>query len=421
MKTPSSDGYEALVERLNRFPQGVPPSESLYRILGLLFTEREAALVARLPIKPFRAETASRLWELDLATTRDILQGLAERALLLDVEQDGRSLYTVPPPMAGFLEFSMMRVRDDVDQQVLGKLLYRYCNEEEAFVQELFADTGTPLGRGFVHEPVLPPEAQILDYERASEVIRTASHRGVSNCYCRFKMEQVERACDAPLDICLTFNSAAESLIKHGFAREVDVAEGLDVLQRAYEHNLVQIGENSRQGVAFICSCCSCCCEALVAARRFEMLRPMQTTNFLPEVQTEACKGCALCARHCPMDAITLVESAEEGRATKNPVIDEELCLGCGVCARVCPTHGVVMRKRGERVVTPYNSTHRVVRLAIEKGMLHQLIFDRQVLWSHRALANVLQAILALPPIERALAGEQVKSRYLEALIARFQ
>jgi hypothetical protein len=62
-----------------------------------------------------------------------------------------------------------------------------------------------------------------------------------------------------------------------------------------------------------------------------------------------------------------------------------------------------------------------VVRLAIEKGMLHQLIFDRQVLWSHRALANVLQAILALPPVERALASEQVKSRYLEALIARFQ
>ncbi|MFP4345602.1 MAG: 4Fe-4S dicluster domain-containing protein [Anaerolineales bacterium] len=421
MKSPSSDGYEALVKRLNRFPQGVPPSESLYHILGLLFSEREAALVARLPIKPFRAETASRLWDLDLATTRDILQGLAGRALLLDVEQDGHSLYTVPPPMAGFLEFSMMRVRDDVDQQVLGELLYRYCNEEEAFVKELFADTGTPLGRVFVHEPVLPPEAQILDYERASEVIRTASHRGVSNCYCRFKMEQVERACEAPLDICLTFNNAAESLTKHGFAREVDVAEGLDILARAYEHNLVQIGENSRQGVAFICNCCSCCCEALVAARRFEMLRPMQTTNFLPEIQAADCKGCGLCARHCPMDAITLVESEAGGHTTKCAVVDEELCLGCGVCARVCPTRGVVMREREERVVTPYNSTHRVVRLAIEKGMLHQLIFDRQVLWSHRALANVLQALLALPPIERALAGEQVKSRYLEALIARFQ
>ena len=30
--------YGALTERLNRFPQGAPPSDLLYRILALLFT-----------------------------------------------------------------------------------------------------------------------------------------------------------------------------------------------------------------------------------------------------------------------------------------------------------------------------------------------------------------------------------------------
>jgi hypothetical protein len=38
---------------LNRFPQGAPPSETLYQILKILFSEREAGLVAQLPIKPF--------------------------------------------------------------------------------------------------------------------------------------------------------------------------------------------------------------------------------------------------------------------------------------------------------------------------------------------------------------------------------
>jgi len=38
--------YDRLTERLNRFPQGAPPSESLYRILSILFSEREAGLVA---------------------------------------------------------------------------------------------------------------------------------------------------------------------------------------------------------------------------------------------------------------------------------------------------------------------------------------------------------------------------------------
>ena len=59
-------GYPQLVDRLNRFPQGAPPSETLYKILAMLFSEREAGLVALLPIKPFTAEQASRVWKLDL-------------------------------------------------------------------------------------------------------------------------------------------------------------------------------------------------------------------------------------------------------------------------------------------------------------------------------------------------------------------
>ncbi len=403
--------YEQLVERLNRFPQRVPPSEALYQILEMLFSEREAELVARLPIRPFKAGQAARLWDLDVQRTEAILQSLADRALIVDVEADGESTYTVPPPMAGFLEFSMMRVRDDVDQQMLGELLYQYCNVEDAFVKDLFEDTGTPLGRVFVNEPVLQPTAHVLDYERASHVVKTASYIGLGNCYCRFKMQQVDHACDAPLDVCLTFNGPAESLIKHDFARQIDVAEGLDVLQRAYEHNLVQIGENAQEGVSFICNCCSCCCEALVAARRFEMLRPMTTTNFLPAVDADGCVGCGACVDVCPMDAIALVE----GEA----VVDEALCLGCGLCARACPTDSITMDAREERVITPISTTHRVVRHAIERGQIQNLIFDRQVLASHRALANVLGAILRLPPIERALASEQVKSRYLKTLINR--
>ena len=54
--------YAALTERLNQAPQGAPPSELLYRILELLFTEKEAGLVARLPMRPvtFRNTLASR-------------------------------------------------------------------------------------------------------------------------------------------------------------------------------------------------------------------------------------------------------------------------------------------------------------------------------------------------------------------------
>ena len=40
--------------------------------------------------------------------------------------------------MAGFFEFSMMRVREDVDQKLLAELFYQYLNVEEDFVRDLF-------------------------------------------------------------------------------------------------------------------------------------------------------------------------------------------------------------------------------------------------------------------------------------------
>ena len=38
----SKDAYKNLEERINWFTQGAPPTESLYRILQVLFTEQEA-------------------------------------------------------------------------------------------------------------------------------------------------------------------------------------------------------------------------------------------------------------------------------------------------------------------------------------------------------------------------------------------
>lgn len=414
-------GYAQLVDRLNRFPQGAPPSDVLYRILKMLFTEKEAELVALLPIKPFTAKKAAQVWHTDKASAQKTLDELSGRAILLDIQDPaGRQSYVLPPPMAGFFEFSMMRVRGDVNQKVLGELFYQYMNVEEEFIKALFYNGTTQLGRAFVQEAALSAEnvLTVLDYERASEIIKTATHRGIGVCYCRHKMEHVGQACDAPTDICMTFNNSAASLIKHGFAREVDVSEGLDLLQQAQDRNLVQFGENVRQSVNFICNCCGCCCEAMIAARRFGFLNPIHTTNFLPDIDAESCNGCGKCVNACPVEAMTLV-SANNPRYPKlrKAGLNEDVCLGCGVCVRTCTRGSLSLKSRPERVITPLDSTHRTVMMAIERGMLQNLIFDNHALASHRAMAAILGVILKLPPIKQAMASEQVKSRYLEKLI----
>jgi len=47
--------------------------------------------------------------------------------------------------MAGFFEFSMMRVRGDIEQKVLSELFYEYLNVEEDFIRELFTRGETQL------------------------------------------------------------------------------------------------------------------------------------------------------------------------------------------------------------------------------------------------------------------------------------
>lgn len=413
--------YTQLAERLNRFPQGAPANETLFAILKILFSEREAELVSSLPIKPFTAEKASRIWKLSLAESRKTLEILASRAILVDIQQNGETRYVLPPPMAGFFEFSMMRLRCDIDQKVLGELFYQYMNVEEDFIKALFTDGDTQLGRTFVNEPALSDEnaLHVLDYERASNVIETATKRGIGICYCRHKMEHIGQDCDAPKDICMTFNNSAASLIRSRYAREVDVEETLDLLQEAYENNLVQFGENVRNQVNFICNCCGCCCEAMIAQRRFSVMNPIHTTNFLPIINEETCNGCSRCVNVCPVEAMTLVSSNNAHHPKmKKAKVDESICLGCAVCVRNCPSDSISLKSREKRVITPMDGMHRAVMMAIERGKLQNLIFDNHALFSHRSLAAILGVILRLPPIKQVMANEQVKSRYLDRLIS---
>jgi ferredoxin len=417
-------GYSELAERLNRFPLGAPASDTLFKILSILMSEKEAALIAQLPIKPFTAKQAATIWKTNELEARNQLDALCDRVLLIDIIENGEMQYVLPPPMAGFFEFSMMRTRGDIDQPLLGELFHQYMNVEEDFIKNLFVNGETQLGRTFVNESVLTEDNNlyVLDYERATEVIKTASHIGVSMCYCRHKMQHMGKACDAPMDICMTFNTVGSSLIRHGYARQIDVSECMDLLDQAYEHNLVQFGENSKTEVSFICNCCGCCCEALIAARKFGIMNPVHTSNFLPEISETNCTGCGKCVELCPVEAMTMVSANDPHKPKKKVAkLDENTCLGCGVCLNGCKVNALIMAPREKRVITPENAVHKVVMMAVERGGLEHLIFDNRALFSHRAMAAVLGSILKLPPVQKMMASDQVKSRYLLNLIEKHE
>lgn len=415
----SKDAYKNLEERINWFTQGAPPSDSLNKILQVLYTEPEAKLVALLPVRPFTAQKAAKIWNISEGKAETFLEKLCGKALLVDSYYNGVRQFVMPPPMAGFIEFALMRTRGDIDQKYLSELYFQYMNVEEDFVKDLFFATETRLGRVYVQEPVLTTEnaIHILDYERASHIIEEADYIGVGTCYCRHKMLHANHPCEinAPLDVCLTLGNVARSLAENGqHARLIDKKEAMDVLERSYAANLVQIGENVREDPAFICNCCGCCCEALQAARKFSPMQPVATTNYIPEISDE-CVGCGKCEKVCPVLAISMGND-NEGKKAK---VDNDVCLGCGVCVRNCPKKAIELVRRDVQVITPVNSTHRFVLQAIEKGTLQNLIFDNQAFANHRAMAAVLGVILKLPPLKQAMASKQFKSIYLDKLLSR--
>ncbi len=419
----SRDAYRNLSDRINWFTQGAPQSETLFKILEVLYSEKEAKWVALLPVRPFTVKRAARIWNTTEYKAERLLDHLCEKALLVDSWHNGVRKFVMPPPMAGFIEFALMRTRGDIDQKYLAELYYQYMNVEEDFIKDLFFATETKLGRVFVQEPVLLNDKanHILDYERATHIVEEAEYIGLGLCYCRHKMYHAGHPCEinAPWDVCLTFDNVARSLAAHGdYCRLISKEEAMDALERSYASNLVQIGENVREHPAFICNCCGCCCEALQAARHFSPMQPVATTNYIPEMDHDTCVGCGKCSKACPVLAISM-EKDENGK--KKAVVNKEICLGCGVCARNCAFKAIKMERRPVQVITPVNNTHRFVLQAIEKGTLQNLIFDNEAFANHRAMAAVFGTILKLPPMKQALASKQLKSIYLDKILSVYQ
>jgi len=56
---------------------------------------------------------------------------------------------------------------------------------------------------------------------------------------------------------------------------------------------------------------------------------------FRYEIDPEACTGCRLCSKRCPVEAIS-------GERKKPHVIDQEKCTNCGTCFDVCAFSAVI-------------------------------------------------------------------------------
>lgn len=430
--------HRDLQKHLDSCQTGFPESPLTMRILELLFTREEAELVAKLPFRPRSVRYIAKRVRRPEAEIQSRLEALADKGLILDLynAQKDRMYYLVAPPVVGFVEFTMMRRRDDLDQLALAEAVDACYGDRAAGVGrdpmiDAIFDAETVIGRTLVHEQALEADevAELVDHERAKAVLENARRIAVSMCYCRHKSEHLGKRCDKPMDNCLSVDIGADFVLRHGNGREIERAEALEILDDARQAQLVHIGDNVQSKLSYICNCCGCCCGQLQAINRADLPGAVKTSNHIAVIDLTRCKGCGRCARVCPIQAVSLKarrpdDRGENGKPISKMVgqIDDDICLGCGVCKPACREEGALtLKRRKERVLTPAGTLERIISMALERGTLHNLLFERQD-GPHMALLNRFAgAVLRLPPVKRALLRDQLKSRFVGFLAGKLR
>ena len=68
----------------------------------------------------------------------------------------------------------------------------------------------------------------------------------------------------------------------------------------------------------------------MIAARRFGLMHPVHTTNFLPEIVDDQCNGCGKCVDACPVEAMTLVSANDPHKPRKKKAVLAERSAASG-------------------------------------------------------------------------------------------
>jgi len=401
--------YQNLYKRMNQFVPGVYDSAIFHKILSILFTEEEAKLCSVMRLLPSSLTDIAQLWCKPEQEAAAILKRLCEKGLVYEHNFNDATLFSLAPPVFGFFEFSLMRTHGRFDLKILSELYYQYVTVDNGFA-ETYSAMDPPISRTYAQEESLEDStSEILSHETARRIVDNAEYISVGRCYCRHKMEHLGKACDATQDACLTFDTTATSLVKHGIARPISREEAHGILDICVDQGLAQIGDNVRSRPVVICNCCGCCCDLLLIYKRLGVRTLIAPSSYWAAIDQGTCTQCGLCLDRCPAGGIV--------RAHGKYFVNRKVCLGCGVCARTCDAGSCRMERRPKDVYVPETLFERLSLAAVYQGKLGNFVFDDQRSVTHRILRKVCNTIGSLPGIRQLLLNKTINSCVLRSVL----
>jgi Na+-translocating ferredoxin:NAD+ oxidoreductase subunit B len=345
-----------VMEHLSKFPFGYPtsPNHDEWKLLEVPFsvTDEEGELLCRLmPYSEHIKDIAKRLGR-SRSDLLPLLDSLVRKTWVLRQGPKEDSYYQALTWMPGALELQMTFFNKEIIK------LYD--------TMQLPDDPGEviPHFRVIPREVALPHDVEVLPSEVVSHIIEQAADDeiAVTECICRKKERVLGRSCGAPVeDQCLFLGSFATSIIDMEAGRRISKAEARKRVKRAQELGLVhQANANARPLV--ICSCCTCCCNALRPLLA-GLPQPSLKSNFHSELDMELCHGtCPECIKICPAKAITM------GKKNLRPSIELNKCIGCGLCVAACPEKALKLKRKDKPFIYPDTWDHYLSVRAHQSG-----------------------------------------------------
>jgi len=353
--------YLDLQERLAKNPVGAPPADELFEIFQILFTEEEALVASRMPMRPAPFDDVLTATGMDRDRLTALLDSMADKGLVIDIESRGEMRYILAPPVIGFMEYTFMKRNEHLPMKRLAELANSYISNH---LSQEVAGSQTERTRVVPYESAFGEMIkEVLTYEQASEMIKDAGRGALTTCFCRREAQLRGCGCDAPADdICMGLGRGADYLVRRGFARPASVDELLAKLDETEELGLVHTSDNVREKAVFMCHCCGCCCHILRGITELNLPKFAAPSSFIACVDREHCAGCGVCEERCQVAAVIVND--------EKAVVKTDRCLGCGVCISACPTDALSLERRDTVVEPPRNFMDLHVRIAAEKDRL---------------------------------------------------
>ena len=333
-----TDPYERILQNMREYPNDIPIvdgkiSEAFREFIKLLFTLDEAKVAQYLTVKPQSVTKIAKKIGKSKEDVKKILENMTNSGIIQDI--GGYSYFLA---MAHLLN---MGFKNSKTFERLGKkgaeLYHQFFIEEKFYKRYESSDAGTPITRIVPINTSIDHKSVVSNAEEIHGILDTC--KGpivVTDCPCRNRTEILGvRECSDKfpiLESCFQVGLFGEYFLRRGEGR---------LLTREEAHNLAN--ELSKKGLVFtvantkspIHQVICCCCALLRGMTRFEENNENCTakSNYIAKVNRSSCTGCALCAKRCPFNAITI----KKEKAKVNP----KKCYGCGVCTVTCAPEAI--------------------------------------------------------------------------------